>query len=163
MIVLLQVIHLAYGVISGFCTLKLASQPEITSQIEIITCSLSDPCVLYNKQVGTPQRCHPGSSTAASQACWCLTGKMQGWESSPHGPDSVKVALSNFFQCCLVGQGGLISSCNPNLSEESMNGSPCCLLFDVFCPHAPSRCDPWCFQREVPSAKPASFVTHCRQ
>lgn len=30
-IVLLQVIHLAYGVISGFCTLKLASQPEISN------------------------------------------------------------------------------------------------------------------------------------
>lgn len=163
MIVLLQVIHLAYGVISGFCTLKLSSQSEITSQIEIITFSLSDPCVLYNKQAVTSQRCHPGSSTAASQDCWCFTGEMQWWESFPHGSDSVKLALSNFFECCLAGQGGLISSCSLNLSEESMNGSPRCLFFDVFCPHAASRCESWCFQREVPSAKPASFVTHCRQ
>lgn len=125
-IVLLQVIHLAYGVISGFCTLKLASQPEITSQIEIITCSLSDPCVLYNKQMVTPQRCHPGSSTASSHDCWCLTGKMQGWESSPHGSDSVKVALSfrlsksctEFFSVLPGWAGGI----DQLLQSESFRG-----------------------------------------
>lgn len=49
LIVQLQVKNLAYGVISGLQSLKLSSQPEITSQIEIITSSLSDPSVLHNK------------------------------------------------------------------------------------------------------------------
>lgn len=61
---------------------KIVSQPEITSQKEIITSHLSDPCVLCNKQMVTSLEVsswqqHSRFPGALASRSACLTDEMQ--------------------------------------------------------------------------------------
>lgn len=68
---------------------KIVSQPEITSQIEIITSNLCNPCLLYNKEMVTS----PEVSSQQQHSCFpgvlaprkvCLTDEMQELGCFPH-------------------------------------------------------------------------------
>lgn len=84
---------------------KIVSQPEITSQIEIITAHLSDPCMLRNKQVVTSpevssrqQHSHfPG--VLASRSI-CLTEEVWELGRFPHSSREVGGSLGFFSSWC---------------------------------------------------------------
>lgn len=59
---------------------KIFSQPEITSPIEIITSNWCHACVLCNKRVVLPWRCHPRSEELWSA---CLMEEIQEAGCSP--------------------------------------------------------------------------------
>lgn len=82
--IVLTVASYTFGLRSYFRLVqcKIVSQPEITSQIEIITSNLCDPCMLYNKEMVTfpevsSQQQHSHFLGVLVSRTVCLTDEMQ--------------------------------------------------------------------------------------
>lgn len=150
---------------------KIFSQPEITSPVEIITSNCCHACVLCNKQVVLPWRCHPGSAGIEE----CLShGGNSGVRMPPmqllilEKPAAVGMFWSIPVKTKRKGMVGLYLGRGPDQllqakSESSIGKHERFPMFLIlWCPlsPAPAGCESQCFHRDIACAK---LVIPCRE